>query len=82
MSGGGEFWEFADENWREDTKGALRVVTVVSCPTRGSQFSEFSIMFDQSCNDQKIDFFFKVWLNWVFGIAAPYKQISICLYKH
>ncbi len=35
--GGGEFWEFANENWREDTKGALREVTVRSCPKRGSK---------------------------------------------
>ncbi len=27
-------------------------------------------------------FFFKVLLNLIFGIAVPYKQISICLYKH
>ncbi len=27
-------------------------------------------------------FFLKVLLNLVFGIAAPYKQISICPYKH
>ncbi len=40
-------------------------------------------MFDRSYNDQKINFFFlKVLLNLVFGIAAPYKQISLCLYKH
>ncbi len=35
--GGDEFSKFTDENWREDTKGALRVVTVGSCPKRGSK---------------------------------------------
>ncbi len=35
--GRGEFSKFADENWREHTKGALRVVTVGSCPKRGSR---------------------------------------------
>ncbi len=46
------------------------------------QFSEFSIMFGRSGNDRKIDFFLKVLLSLVFGIATPYKQISICPYEH
>ncbi len=32
-----DFSKFANENWREDMKGALRVVTVGSCPKRGSK---------------------------------------------
>ncbi len=35
--GGGEFSKFADENWGDDTKDALRVVTVGSCPKRESK---------------------------------------------
>ncbi len=50
-----------------------------------------SIFFDfrnfQSCliaqtMIEKLIFFLKVLLNLVFGIVTPYKQISICPYKH
>ncbi len=55
---GGEFSKFAYKNWREDTKGALRVVTVGNCPKRGSKLFALkaNVFFMTVKNVQKLRF--------------------------